>query len=110
MVVATTGKKIELDPNDPFEKLLIPMVETNRKKRADYASEENIYGNFDYVAEATQGMVTATEYCDIMVTMKNGRLMNLRGREATNEAVVDTYLDRAVYAILAYGLKMREAE
>jgi hypothetical protein len=45
-----------------------------------------------------------------MVTMKNGRLMNLRGREATNEAVVDTYLDRAVYAILAYGLKMREAE
>lgn len=96
-----------LNPDDEFEKHLIDIVAMNRRKRADYASEENIYNNFDYVAGATQGMVSALEYCDIMVTMKNGRLMNLRGKEAANETVEDTYVDRAVYAILALGMYRR---
>lgn len=110
-VAAMTAKqKIELDPKDPFEKLLIPIVETNRKKRADYANEDNIFANFDYTSQATMGMVSPREYADIMVTMKNGRIFNLRGRNAQNESVIDTYLDRAVYAILAYGLALREAE
>lgn len=107
----TTAKaKIELDPKDPFERLLIPIVETNRKKRADYANEDNIFANFDYTSKATMGMVSPREYADIMVTMKNGRIFNLRGRNAQNESVIDTYLDRAVYAILAYGLAIRESE
>jgi hypothetical protein len=99
-----------LDHNDSFERLLIPIVEMNRKKRKDYASDENTFGNFDYVADATMGMVTAREYADIMVIMKSGRIQNLRGRKAANEAVEDTYLDRAVYSILAYGLALREGE
>jgi hypothetical protein len=102
---------LTLNSNDPFEKLLIPIVETNRKKRADYADEENIYKNFDYVEKATMGMVNATDYADIMVTMKSGRIMNLRSQltKPQNESLLDTYLDRAVYAILAYGLALRDS-
>jgi hypothetical protein len=99
---------MELNPDDPFESLLIPIVEMNRRKRADYANESNIFKNFDYVAQATMGMVTPLEYCDIQVIMKTGRIQNLRGREAINEVIEDTYLDRAVYAILAFGLQKRD--
>lgn len=105
---AKPKETLTLDSNDEFERHIIDIVMMNRRKRADYANESNIYNNFDYVERATQGMVTALEYCDIMVTMKNGRIMNLRGREATNETVEDTYIDRAVYAILALGMWRRE--
>lgn len=102
---------MELSKKDPFESLLIPIVEMNRKKRADYADEDNIFKNFDYVEAATMEMVTAREYADIMVIMKTGRIQNLREQdEPVNESVIDTYLDRAVYAILAYGLLLREAD
>jgi hypothetical protein len=103
------SSKVALDPNDPFDKLLIPIVETNRKKRADYATEDNIYANFDFTAQATMGMVTPLQYADIMVTMKGGRIFNLqkKGTAPQNEALEDTYRDRAVYAILAYGLYLR---
>ena len=101
-------ESITLDPKDEFEKHLIDLVMMNRRKRADYATESNIYNYFDYVAQATQGMVSALDYCDIMVTMKTGRIMNLRGKEAANETVEDTYVDRAVYAILALGLLRRD--
>jgi len=86
------------------------MVKMNRRKRADYASEANIFKNFDEVASASQGMVTAKEYADIQVIMKTARIQNLRGRPAVNESVLDSYLDRAVYAVLAYGLALRERD
>lgn len=103
--------RLTLRPNDPFEKLLIPIVSTNRLKRADYASDDNMYLNFDRNA-AMVGLegYTALEDCLTMVARKFGRITNLRGREPSNEAVVDSYLDLAVYSILAYGLALREAE
>lgn len=82
----------------------------NRRKRKDYASDDNIFKNFDEVASASQGMLTAREYADVQVIMKTARIQNLRGRAAVNESVTDSYLDRAVYSILAYGLALREAE
>lgn len=86
------------------------MVKMNRRKRADYASDSNIFKNFDEVASASQGMVTAKEYADIQVIMKTARIQNLRGRPAVNESVIDSYLDRAVYSVLAYGLALRERD
>lgn len=102
---------VVLDPSDPFDKLLIPMVVMNRKKRADYASEGNIYKNFDRNVDMMdlEGY-DALEDCLSMVARKFGRITNLRGREAANETVVDSYLDLAVYSVLAYGLAMRKAE
>jgi len=105
-----TAKKIELDPKDPFEKLLIPIVETNRKKRADYASDDNIYLNFDRNAEMMDlDGYDSLEDCLSMVARKFSRIVNLRGRDASNEAVEDSFLDLAVYGILAYGLALRKA-
>jgi hypothetical protein len=105
------GQLISLDPYDGFEKLLIPIVEMNRKKRADYASEANLYQNFDRNAEMMdmEGY-DALEDCLSMVARKFGRIVNLRGRDPKNESVVDSYLDLAVYGILCYGLAMRKAE
>lgn len=105
-----TAKKIELDPKDAFEKLLIPIVEMNRKKRADYASEDNIFLNFDRNADMMKMEgYSALEDCLSMVARKFGRITNLRGRTAANETVADSYLDLAVYSILALGLALREA-
>lgn len=104
-------KQITLSPKDGFEKLLIPMVETNRAKRADYASEDDMYLNFRRNAEMMdlEGF-DALEDCLSMVSRKFGRIVNLRGRDATNETVVDSFLDLAVYAVLAYGLALEAAE
>lgn len=103
--------KITLDPKDPFDKLIIPMVEINRKKRADYADEEDTYRNFRRVAE----MMDLPDYdeledCLTMVARKFCRITNLRGRDPQNEGVLDSFLDLAVYSILAYGLAVEAAE
>ena len=79
------------------------MVETNRKKRADYAASDNIFRNFERVA----GMMDMAGYDaqeDIlnMVFRKASRITNLRGKEPMNESVEDSWLDLAVYAILGY--------
>ena len=103
--------QITLNSKDPFEALVIPMVETNRKKRADYASDDDMFLNFRRNAEMMdlEGF-DALEDCLSMVSRKFGRIVNLRDREPSNETVVDSYLDLAVYAILAYGLALEAAE
>jgi hypothetical protein len=95
-----------LDTNDEFEKLLVDIAEMNRKKRADYGQPQNNYMNIDRAA--TQTALPPLDVCDVMVAVKNGRIANLRGRSASNEHVRDTYLDRALYAIFAYGLYLRD--
>ena len=37
---------VTLDPNDPFDAALIPLVETNRRQPADYASDGGAFDNF----------------------------------------------------------------
>lgn len=100
-----------LDPEDPFEKLLIPIVEMNRRKRADYADDTDIYANFrkNAVSMDLRGY-DALEDCKSMVTRKINRINNLRGRDPRNESVLDSFLDAAVYSILLYGLAMEAAE
>lgn len=90
-----------LDEHDPFEAALLRMVETNRRKRSDYAVDGNIWSNFEHAGRAVG--ISALEGIDYMVATKQARLMALRanGRSPMNESVADTYLDRAVYAVLA---------
>ena len=40
-------KPVTLDPSDPFDAAIIPIVETNRRKRADYAKDGNPFDNFE---------------------------------------------------------------
>ena len=44
--------------------------------------------------------------CETLVSLKQARLRALRqnGRPPINESILDTYLDRAVYATLSLGL------
>jgi hypothetical protein len=104
---------ITLDPEDPFDAALIPMVETNRKKRADYARDGDPFDNFKTSSQLLGldgfGMVESGLF---NVTQKLARLKSLRqnGRmgDPQNEAVLDTYLDLAVYGVLVYAMA-REA-
>lgn len=105
--------KTTLDPNDPFDAALIPIVETNRRKRKDYAADGDPFSNFKVTS---QGMGMAgfgpTEAAIFNVLQKLARLQSLRtnGRihDTANEAVIDTYLDLAVYSIIAYAIALQE--
>jgi hypothetical protein len=100
---------VVLDPNDPFDAALIPIVRTNRKKRADYALDGDPFSNFKETSAALGvpgfGPVEAALF---NVLQKLARLKSLRanGRmnDTANEAVADTYLDLAVYAVIVLAL------
>jgi hypothetical protein len=89
---------VTLDPNDPFDAALIPIVQTNRRKRADYARDGDPFSSFrtssDLIGLTGFGPVEAGLF---NITQKLTRLKSLRenGRmdDPKNEAVADTYLD-----------------
>lgn len=95
---------MELDPQDPFESVVIELVDLNRVKRADYASDTNIFKNFERVVEmlGLEGY-SVSEDILAMVCRKVQRIVNLRGRAPTNESVQDSWKDLAVYAMLGYA-------
>lgn len=98
-----------LNPDDPFERVLIDMVATNRRKRADYAVDGSPWSNFDDTANALgiDGF-TPVDSVNFNIEQKSARLRSLRknGRmtDPRNESVTDTYLDRAVYAVIALAM------
>lgn len=97
----------ELDLRDPIDKVLAEMVALNRRKRADYARQDDPLSNFFRTAEIMRGKgyqwdaLTSVEYA---LAIKEARLEALRanGRldRPANESVRDTLLDEAVYAVL----------
>lgn len=96
---------LELDPTDPIERVLIDIVKTNRKKRADYAQDGSIFSNFEQAAFSAG--TTVEQGIEYMIATKQARLIALRsnGREPQNESVQDTMLDRAVYCVIALAYK-----
>jgi len=104
---------VTLDPTDPFDAALIPIVQTNRRKRQDYAKDGDPFSNFN----TTAGMLGldgfgSVEAALFNVCQKIARLKALRanGRmnDTANEAVEDTYLDLAVYAVITYALARQQ--
>lgn len=98
-----------LDETDPFEKHIITIVEMNRKKRADYTNGKDIYSNFKGAAN-TVGL-TPLDAVNLLIATKEERIKSLKlnNRGPANESVLDSYLDRAVYSVLAYGLAYEQA-
>lgn len=96
-----------LDELDPFEAVLIKMVRMNRLKRQDYAFDGSPWSNFEFTAGVLG--ISAVDAAVHNVAQKLARLVALRanGRldEPANEAVDDTYLDLAVYATIALGIR-----
>jgi hypothetical protein len=106
---------VTLDLNDPFEKQLISIVETNRRKRKDYALDGDPFSNFRMTSEllGIPGFGT-TEAALFNVIQKLIRLHSLRknGRihDTANESVTDTYLDAAVYAVITFAIEMERLD
>lgn len=106
---------LKLDPNDSFDRVIIDMVSMNRKKRRDYAADSDIFSNFRDVAR-NLGVADfgASESAYVLLLTKVARLRSLRinGRmsDPSNESVLDTVLDLAVYATLFLALVKEVAE
>lgn len=99
---ADSQEPITLDPADPFEAILVEIVETNRRKRADYTSEgSSPWENFDRTEEQVAGFHGVA--VETLIATKQARLRALRsrGNDPQNESIADTLLDRAVYSIIA---------
>ncbi|HSW91327.1 MAG TPA: hypothetical protein VLG09_01615 [Candidatus Saccharimonadales bacterium] len=100
---------LQLDPTDKFDRVIIEMVEMNRKKRRDYAADTDIFSNFRDVAGnlGVEGFGPA-ESAYVLLLTKVARLRSLRvnGRMAdpSNESVLDTFLDLAVYATIVLAM------
>ena len=100
---------IKLDPDDPFDNVLIDIVNMNRRKRKDYAADSDIFSNFRDSASnlGLEGFGPAEAAYQLLLT-KVARLRSLRinGRmeDPSNESVLDTYLDLAVYAVIVLAL------
>lgn len=103
---------LTLDSQDPFERAVIDLVEMNRRKRADYATDDDVFSNFRSTSDWA-GFDYAWESALFNCAQKLERVKSLRenGRleEPANEAVLDTVLDNAVYGIIAYALALEEA-
>lgn len=101
-----------LNPNDPFEAALIPIVEMNRRKRADYALDGDPFTNFD----ATSRFLSIPRWMSPMfnVVQKTARVQalwaNRRMDDPNNEAVGDTVLDAAVYGVIAYAIYLYDRD
>ena len=95
---------MELNDDDPFEHILIEMVSLNRRKRADYAGDEDPWQNFVDSAYLTN--TTPQASCETLLATKAARLRVLtqEGRVANNESIRDTKIDRAVYSVIAVSL------
>jgi len=104
-VSSSDSNGLRLDPDDPFEAVLIQMLETHRAKRTDYAGDD--HPNQNFYDSAYQLGQTAGHSVEQLIATKQARLRVLlprlwRGSDAPrNEGVRDTLLDRAVYSVIA---------
>ena len=93
-----------LEVPDQLYDALDALVSTFTAKGKDYdTAEQTLDGNFAY---AQRYGLKPWEIPHLYVDGKLSRLSSLRrnGRNATNEPVVDSYRDIAVFAVMAYAL------
>lgn len=86
-----------------FDKLVARMRDTMLSKGNDYATDDRL-ANFKQAAAITN--LQPVQVALVMIAVKISRLSNLlaAGKTPENEAVADTTLDLAVYAILTDAL------
>ncbi len=86
-----------------FHTALEKMREVHDKKSQDYANEKDRYSNFEYAAKFAG--VTVDQVFAVLIGVKEARLLELSaaGKTPVNEAIEDTRLDAAVYAVLRYS-------
>lgn len=90
-----------------FDKAIEKIVAMHEAKASDYTKSSE-FENFEHSAKAAG--VSVLQAIDILVSTKEARIISLRGRLHRNESIIDTYLDRAVYSIIAYAHILQEVE
>lgn len=106
--VRTEGVELKADIPQPVSDALGVIEEIFGRKNADYAADSNWRSNFADVA--SQMDWSDLDAVDALIAVKQARLKSLRinGRAPANEAVADTYLDRAVYAVIALAMLIED--
>lgn len=101
---------MELNPDDPFEAALIPIVETNRRKRADYALDGDPFSNFDATAKFLGVPRWMSAHFNVVQKMARIQSLWANGRinDTRNEGVEDTILDAAVYGVIAWSIYLHD--
>lgn len=93
--------------NPKVDKVLQLISVMHDKKSADYASDENRYSNFE--TSATCAGVTVAEVFKTLIGVKLARLNELEGGKVpNNEAIQDSRMDLATYAVLYASYFMDE--
>ena len=105
--------QLVLEKDDPFDETVWSMVQMNRKKRLDYAGDDDPLSNFrDSANDLGMPGFGPVEAAYQLLLTKVARLKSLRrnGRmdDPANESVLDTYIDLAVYAAIVLTLKKEE--
>jgi hypothetical protein len=95
-----------LDPISYFQAALAKIAAVHERKASDYTTFDE-FENFEYAAEVA-GINTA-EAIEVLIGVKTARLKTLKYRDPLNESKFDTYLDRAVYSIIALAHQMKLA-
>lgn len=93
-----------------FTKALDNIIETHHSKNVDYARTTDPFNNF--IESAKSAGIKVWQSFENLIGTKEARIRSLRleEKEPNNESILDTYKDRAVYAILAYAYELREQE
>jgi hypothetical protein len=94
-----------LNPDNPFEAVLVEMVRLHRAKSNDYARDDDPLINFRLSADQVQAVPGLS--CEVLIGTKQARLRELlwtRGKTPKNESVRDTLIDRCVYSVIAVEL------
>jgi hypothetical protein len=104
--LSVASNEVVLNPEDPFDVILIKMVKVHRAKRTDYAGEEG-HPNQNFYDTAYQLGLTGGHAVETLIGTKQARLRILLPRfwknlgKPQNEGIEDTLLDRAVYSVIA---------
>lgn len=98
-----SNESITLDPDDPFEAVLIEAIKIRRDKRDDYTGDDPHTQSFYDVAY--QNNDSAGKAVEHLVATKQTRLRTLlnpnRRKSIKNESIRDTMIDRLNYSALA---------
>lgn len=95
-----------------FEQAMQQILDMHRKKASDYTDS----GEFDNFIESAQASGIETyQAIENLIGNKEARIRVIRrkmkeGKDVTNEPLLDSYLDRAVYSIISYAHELMKSE
>jgi hypothetical protein len=97
--------------NPEFTTLIEKVKATHESKSHDYASDNNVFSNFEYAAQVAG--ITVDQVFMTLIGVKLARLIELlSGKTPKNESIDDTFLDLTCYSAIwgSYRTKLAKKE